>query len=41
MNQKNEEGIIVKLKKELFPIIKRTILDKSVKRVWFIKKGLC
>lgn len=41
MNKKNEEGIIVKLKKDVFNIIRTTILDKSIKRVWFVRRGLC
>jgi len=41
MTKKNKENILGKLKKEAFNIIKTTILDKSTKRVWFIRKGLC
>ena len=41
MTRKNEESIIVNLKKDVFNIIRTTILDKSIKRVWFIKRGLC
>ena len=41
MTKKNGEGIIVKLKNEVLHVIKTTFFDKSIKRVWFIRKGLC
>ncbi len=41
MTKKNKESIIIKLKKELFDVVKTSFFNKSAKRVWFIKKGLC
>jgi len=41
MTKKNEESIVVKVKDGVSYIIKTNILNKAVKRVWFIKKGLC
>ncbi len=41
MKKKNKESMIIKLKDEVFHIIRTTILDKSIKRVWFVRKGLC
>lgn len=38
---KKNEGIIGEIKKDVFNIIRKTILDKSIKRVWFIRRGLC
>ena len=41
MTKKNEESIVVKLKRGLFDVVKTSFFNKSAKRVWFIKKGLC
>ena len=41
MNKKNEENIVGKLKKDVFNILRTTILDKSSKRIWFVRRGLC
>ena len=41
MAKKNKESTMSKFKNEVFNIIRTTLLDRSTKRVWFVKKGLC